>query len=209
MRAGRVRFVFGVGRRALRLLVPRAGGVYGAASRSSPSRACPAGHPDRPPARLRRHRCRPVRVLHPRPDRRRPRLARSQPGARPRSRFARSCPATCVGAPAMDGSSRPSRVGVARRVEATVEIERDRPHHRTRPRHVLGASPMRRTVSPDPGTFASRPISAVTACCGGPPCVRRIRMPGSCAIDVSPAWRIIGVEAVITRPTSPARPPTG
>ena len=211
VRAGRVRVVQRAGRRRAGVLVPRAGGVGrrpGDRHRRGPRRRRRA---DRRAAGVRRRRRGAVRVLHARPDRRRARPARAQRRSRPSTEIREELSGNicrCTGL-------RPDLAAV-QRVASSRRGAID--EHRRRRRAIAGDRHGRIGDEPDPARrhrqgagrvrVLVRPLRP-TACCGAPRCARRTRTPAIVPIDVSPAWRIAGVEAVVTAEDVPGQPTYG
>ena len=148
-----------------------------------------------------------MRFLHAGPDHGGARPARTQRGRRPRPRSARNCPATSADAPATAGSSTRSSVSPSTAGGRSDDHRRPVPsvrrHVRRHDRDVADRVP---TAPPRcRGASNSPPTCRPTGACGAPRCVRRTRTPGSVRSTVSGAWKIDGVEAVITADDVPGK----
>ena len=161
----------------------------------------PVGAPSDVQRGVRRSRCRPMRVLHARVDHGGPRPARTFAACRPTPRSARNWPATCVAAPGTGASSTPSsRWPVARAAGARHDRSSSPAPDATVPRH---GSDRHLADAPDgiakvQGSFEFSSDISADGCLWGatlrsPHPYARIR-----SIDVGGAWKIAGVETVIT-----------
>ena len=205
VRAGRVRLLQRARRRRAGLLVPRARRQRRRSADRHGRGAGRAWRADRRPAGVRRRRRRAVRLLHPRPDHGRARAARapSRPDGHrdPRGAVREHLPLHRLRTDHRGGAAGGGRSGPARRDA----------HRPADPRADAGAgrigdSPPRPDgILKAQGSFAFSSDLPIDGAVWG----ATLRSPHPYArivsIDVTPAWRIDGVEAVITAADVPGK----